>query len=450
MKLKLTFRKLAEITKATLISVNPDADFNSFVTNSGKVKKNSVFWCLKGENYDAHTFLPQVIEKGAKAIIVKQNTVEKLKQKPPHILEVSDTLKALHDLSLYHKNKFKIKTIAVTGSNGKTTVKEMLRHILQSKVKTFANKGNLNNQFGLPFSLLELNRHYKYAVLELAAKKRGDIYEIASLVGPDTAVITNIAPAHLEFFGSIENIYRTKTEIIKCLKPGGTLVYNGDDLLLKRIAKNRKIKTLTFGFGNSNDVRISNSKDFILIHKGKKYKISLKLNTHNKLNAAAASAALIASGLDWQTIMKGFSHFKSPPMRLQVMRKNKSVIIFDCYNSNPVSAENALKELVLFKSKKPKIAVLGDMKELGKFSKKYHSELGRQAARIKVDAVFMAGTEMIDAYRQAKKMMAVDKLAYGRKSAVWIDKLKAAHKKGAVILFKASRDMKFENLLKKL
>lgn len=450
MKLKLTFEKLAQITRGKLICRNPYAVFNSFVTDSRVVRKNSVFWCLKGENFDGHSFLKSAIKAGAGGVIIRRGVAKKLKTKPPCILEVSDTLKALHDLSFYHRKLFLPRTVAVTGSNGKTTTKEMIKCILKTCGKTFANKGNLNNHFGVPFSLLELTSRHKYAVFELSAKRTGDICEIASLVCPDVAVITNIAPAHLEFFGSIENIYRTKTEIIRHLKPDGFLIYNTDDAMLKHLSKRVGIKKLSFGFGKSADIKVSKSDNFTLTHKNKKYEIPLKLDIAGRLNASAACGVALALGVKWDKIVRGLSKFKPLPMRLETFKKGKSTIILDCYNSNPASVENALGELLRFKSKKPKIAVLGDIKELGKFSANYHAEIGKKLLVSGFDKIFLAGTEMANAYRQAKKIFPADKLFYAKTPKMWLGKLKKIHNQGAVILFKASRAMKFEKILEKL
>ncbi|HUT86101.1 MAG TPA: UDP-N-acetylmuramoyl-tripeptide--D-alanyl-D-alanine ligase [Elusimicrobiales bacterium] len=450
MKLNLTWKKLETITEGKLTAKNPNAKFNSFITHSKLVTKNSVFWCLKGDSYDAHRFLPEVIRKGAKGIVVKKGTLKKLKKAPLYVLEVADTLKALHALSLFRIKKSKMKIVAVTGSNGKTTTKEMLKLIFRERGKTFANAGNLNNQFGVPFSIMEIDTGSKYGIFELAAKKRGDIYEIGNLVKPDVAVITNISPSHLEYFKNIGNIYRTKTEITKCIKKGGTLVYNADDTMLGKFKKSWKGKSITFGFSEDADIRVLREKDFVISYRGGEYKIPSKLQTHNRINAAGACGVAIAMGLDWKTITKGLKGFKSIPMRLEVIHKGKSTIIFDAYNANPKSTDIAIQTLSDMKTTKSKIAVLGDMKELGKFSKKYHLELGGKLITADIDTIFMTGGQMYNAYKTCCKKMPKNKLIYSKTPSVWIKRLKDARKKGAVILFKASRSMGFENLLKKL
>ena len=250
MKLNLTLAKLAAITGGKLYAKDPQAKVQAFVTDSRVIAKGDCFWALKGQTHDAHAFIEDVIGKGAALVVAETGRGAGFAGEKADVLEVENTLKALQEVAKYHRLNSTLKVAAITGSNGKSTTKQMLKSICQQAGETAANMGNFNNQFGVPFSLLEIQPKHEYGVFELGASHPGDIAEIASLAVPDVAVITNVSAAHLAFFKDLESVYKTKTEIVDCLAPGGTLVYNADDVMLSRLQE-YKGKAISFGFSSS-------------------------------------------------------------------------------------------------------------------------------------------------------------------------------------------------------
>ncbi len=448
MKLNLTFRKAAEIMKGKLISSQPENKFNSFVTDSRLVVEQDAFWALKGEKYDARAFIPQVLEKGASLIVAEEAGFTVPTNTNASFILVENSLRALQALAKNHRLSHSLKVAAITGSNGKSTTKQMLRAICVRVGETVANMGNFNNQFGVPFSLLEIQPKHQYGVFELGASHKGDIAETACLTLPDVAVITNVSAAHLEFFHDLETVYQTKTEIVQYLNKGGTLVYNADNEYLARLKTAYTGKAISFGFGVGADLQVLETEDFTFVYQGKVYRTGVKLERHDKLNAAAAVAAATALGISMEAILQGLKTFTPMPMRLERLDKGGIHFILDCYNANPASMQNALSILGREKAL-PRVAVLGDMKELGESSSKYHRLVAQYVQDNHIEEVFLAGPEMRAAYEVLKGIPTVH-VTYAVMPNEWIKKLKQTLKPGMVCLIKASRSMNFENIFKEI
>ena len=448
MKLNLSLSKLASVTGGVLHAKDPQTKIQSFVTDSRVLATGDAFWALKGRQHDAHAFIPQVLQKGAALIIGEKGRLAEAAAAGVDTLEVEDSLRALQALAKYHRLNSTLKIAAITGSNGKSTTKQMLKSICQQAGETVANMGNFNNQFGVPFSLLEIQPKHKFGVFELGASHPGDIAETACLTVPDVAVITNVSAAHLEFFKDLETVYKTKTEIVPCIAAGGTLVYNVDDEMLRRLGA-YKGKAISFGFSPNADLRILETENFSFTYKNEAYVIDVHLLRHDKLNAAAACAAAIALGLFMDDIKKGLLSYTPMPMRMERMQRGETEFILDCYNANPASMQNAL-EILGQEAGSPRIAVLGDMKELGETSKNYHRLVARWLLDNKVDYAFLAGAEMKYAADALKADTSVT-VAYSLTPAGWTAELKKLlAKRGGVCLLKASRGMQFETLLKEI
>lgn len=447
MKLNLSLTKLASIIKGTLHTTEPNRVIQSFVTDSRVIASGDVFWALKGATHDGHQFIDQAVKQGATVIIGEENRLPVL---PPQVssIAVKNSLIALQELAKYHRLNHTLKIAAITGSNGKSTTKQMLKSICSQAGETVANMGNFNNQFGVPFSLLEIQPKHEYGVFELGASHPGDITETASLVVPDVAVITNVSAAHLAFFKDVETVYKTKTEIVDCMAPSGTLVYNSDDEMLARL-NDYKGKRISFGFNPQADLRILDTEDFAFTYKNTAYVIGLNLQRHDKLNAAAACAAAIGLGLFMDEIKKGLLSYTPMPMRMERMKRGKTQFILDCYNANPASMKNAL-EILGHTADSPRIAVLGDMKELGETSKNFHRLVSRWLLDNRIDYAFLAGVEMKHAADVLQGNTSL-RWYYGETPQVWTASLqKLLQEKGGVCLLKASRSMQFENLLKEI
>ena len=450
MKLNLTFAKTAEIMKGELKSKKPSAKITGFVTDSRVVTKGDAFIALKGLKHDAHQFINQVIKKGASLIVAEKAHCPEITDEKVSVIYVQNTLKALQDLAKYHRLNSTLKVAAITGSNGKSTTKQMLKAICEQAGETVANMGNFNNQFGTPFSLLEIQPKHKYGIFELGASHPGDIDELAAIAVPDVAVITNISAAHLEYFKDLETVYKTKTEIANHLNFGGTLVYNTDDPMLSRLQTEFKGKALPFGYSPSAALRILDTQDkFSFTYKGEAYVLDINLHPHDKYNAAAAAAAAIALGIYMDEIKKGLLSYTPMPMRLERVEKNGVHFILDCYNANPASMKAAL-DILGKEPSTPRIAVLGDMKELGASSKDYHRLIARQLLDNQVDYAFLAGEQMHYAYEILQNAGGVHAV-YGKTPADWTGELKKLlKKKNGTCLVKASRSMNFENIFKEI
>lgn len=447
MTLKINYQELEKITGGKLF---PDikGTLTSLSYDTRTLQKGQAYIALKGTNLDGHTFIEQAIQKGASLIILEDKEAEKYKNilSIPYLL-VQNTLLALQEIGKAHRLSKNIKIAAITGSNGKSTTKQMLTSLLRQKGQTCSTQGNLNNQIGVPRSLMEISENDKYGVFELGASHIGDIAEIARLALPDVAILTNVAPSHLEFFGSLENIYKTKTEIIQYLNDNGTVVFNGDDNLLKNLKNTYKGKQISFGFSSGNDIKINESTEFSFVYKGETFNIGIILERHNKLNAAAACGAALTLGLSKEEIEKGLKNFQPMPMRLEKHKIANSEIILDCYNANPFSMENAL--MILSAYKRPRIAVLGDMRELGKYSKTYHQELAKQIIKTKIDKVFLAGTEIEITYQELTKL-GYKEVKYSIDKLDFVEDLRNLVKIETTILLKASHSLNFEELFLKL
>ena len=446
MNLKIDIETLTTALGGKLLKGDPHAAFSRFETDSRKVKRGDFFLPLKGLNYDAHAFLPSTLAAGAGGWIAEAAKIPD--PTPATVIAMDNTLLSLQRLAAWNRRRFCIPIIAVTGSNGKSTTKEMLRSIFGHRGKTCSNAGNFNNQFGLPLSLLELDQSHTSGVFELGASRKGDILEIGSLAMPDCGVITNIGPSHLEYFGSIDAVFSTKTELAACLAPGGRLVYNLDDAYLSRLKKS-EVNGLTFGRGPEADIRVFPGKTLELAHEGKTFKIILPSPTsHNFYNAAAAAAAARALGISWEIIKAGLETYTPLPMRMQVLRLKNATVILDAYNANPRSMAAAIEELALYPA--PRLLMLGDMKELGSYSAAYHAELGKSLVSSAADKIFMAGPEM-KAAADAFNAAGGKGLIYAPDMASWLKEARELiSSKGGTFLIKASRSMKFEKIIEGL
>lgn len=444
MKLSISLKKLEKISGGKILKGG--GKIYNFSTDTRKLKKGDVFWALKGASFDANEFLAKAVSMGIRGAICRKGAFPRnMLGEVDFVLEVPDTLKALHLLAASIMEESRLPVISVTGSNGKTTTKEMIRHILSKKAPVCSNFGNFNNHFGLPFSVLELEKKHRFAVFELGSSRRGDVAELAKIIRPDVSVITTIGPEHLEFFKSMENIFKTETETLDYLKKGGIGIYNGDNPWLKKLSK-RRIKKLTFGFKQGNDMVLSLSNGKACFNfRGKAYHARLNISgSHNLLNAGAAFLAAAACSIKPQDIIRALESFPGVKMRMQKLIWKKSEIIFDAYNSNPQSLEIFLNETA---GLQPQVLILGDMKELGKFSGKYHLEAGKKLAERKAEEIILIGPEIKPAFLFLKGRKENVKYFSNTSDAAEEVKRLFAGNKNFFFLFKASRSMKFENLL---
>jgi UDP-N-acetylmuramoyl-tripeptide--D-alanyl-D-alanine ligase len=415
--------------------------------DSRLVKSGDLFVAIEGENHDGHDYLEDAFASGAVAAVVSKTITGDI---PGHRLyKVEDTVYSLGEIARYYRNKMQAEIIAVTGSNGKTTVKNLIYEIISRKGESIKSQGNYNNFFGLPLSIFALTDKTEYAVFELGMNRAGEISRLGEIAAPNIAIISNVGPVHLEFFKDLREILSAKLEIVDKIKPGGALVVNGDDELLRGVELPQNLELLRFGLSYDNDIYLTdlqfdeNQYPGFKIN-GTAFKLTLP-GIHNVYNALAAYAVAVAEGVDPATINEGLKYFQPEGMRSQIAHKSGISFFIDCYNANPVSMKYAIDTLALMKCGGKRIAVLGDMLELGKNSEMYHREIGKHARNAGIDTVMAYGKFSRDLVE-----------AFGKKGEHFDDKmelllrLKDLIETGDLVLFKGSRGMALEEIADKL
>lgn len=391
-----TAEEIAVAVSGELLQGRPDTLFRSVSTDTRQVTAGDLFIALKGERFDAHDFADSAIGKGAGGMMASR-PVETGSWEGPVIL-VRDTLQALQQLAHYNRRRFPGPVIGVTGSNGKTTTKDMIASVLGQKYKTLKTEGNLNNEIGLPLTLLKLDDTYGAVVLEMGMRGLGEIDLLAAIAEPDGAVITNIGETHLERLGSVANIARAKGEILDHVKTDGFAILNGDDPLVRRQAPRCRGRVVYYGTTGSESVSAVD-----INGSGRKVSFTLKLpagevlielpcpGRHNVLNALAAAGAGMEAGVSPEGIKKGLEEVCLTSMRLEIIEGGRALVINDTYNANPASAKAALELLADLGHGCRKVAILGDMYELGQRTAEGHREVGEEAAKNQVDILITVG-----------------------------------------------------------
>lgn len=423
-----------------------DLTVQGISTDTRKIEKNNLYIALLGPSFDGHDFSVDAINSGASAILVNR----KLEIDCPQII-VDDTRIALGRLARTWRQKFAVPVIAVTGSNGKTTVKEMLTAILSVDHEVLSTQGNLNNDIGVPLTLFRLNNRHQYAVIEMGANHPGEIAYLTKLAIPDIAIITNAGPAHLEGFGNIEGVAKSKGEIYNGLAVNGTGIINADDqfsTLWKDICKG--YQTLTFGLDNNADISatwsVSDTGSLINLETPMgKVDVNLGLlGKHNVLNALAATAAAIAAGIKLTSIKTGLELLKPVSGRLQMKpARTGGRIIDDTYNANPASLQAALD--VLAQCDGEHFVALGDMGELGSDAENLHWEAGMQARKTGVDKLFTVG----ELAKQAAQSFGEHARSFSDQPAM-INAISDEMSSNVTLLVKGSRLMHMEKVVNAL
>jgi UDP-N-acetylmuramoyl-tripeptide--D-alanyl-D-alanine ligase len=371
-----------------------DVTIDAIVSDSRRVDYGALFAALPGSQVDGHDFAPAAVKLGAVALLVNRRLDLDVPQ-----LVVADVLHALGRLAALLRQRLDPLVVGITGSNGKTTVKEMVTGILKSAGPVLATRGNYNNELGLPLSLFALEPRHRFAVLELGASKAGDIAYLADIARPDIGLITNIGPAHLKGFGSEEGVARAKGEMYAALPADGYAIINADESWKGYwLQVNRAGNVLTFGSGPECDVQLAGDERCPVIRTPEgEFELRLALpGAHNRLNAAAATAVALATGIGLDSIRHGLEGVGPVPGRLNFIETAAGwTIIDDTYNANPASLYSALQ--VLSSMQGTPWLVLGDMKELGIDSPKMHREVGDAAKAMGVKRLFATGDMSVHA-----------------------------------------------------
>jgi UDP-N-acetylmuramoyl-tripeptide--D-alanyl-D-alanine ligase len=455
--IKRTVKQLSE-----MISVQNDLSsyegllIEGVTIDSRKIEKGNLFIPFKGERSDGHQHVEEAIQKGAAAALWQKD----VPNPPVHlpILIVDDCLVALQELASKYRSELAVKVVGITGSNGKTTTKDMTAGLLSLHYKVKKTEGNYNNHIGLPLTVLGLDEDTEIAVLEMGMSGRGEIDFLTKLSCPDAVVITNIGESHMLDLGSREAIADAKLEIIGGLKEGGLVVLFGDEpLLLDRIkALKGNIVVKTFGRTNSNDfypteiTQLSNGNAFKMNQSPERFELPV-LGTHNILNALAAMLIANHFSIPFDEMNKGLSSVKLTNMRMELVEGKKGgKIINDAYNASPTSMMAAIELVSNLMGYEKKILVLGDMLELGSQEVQYHQQIGEALNKDKIDLLFTYGKLGLQIAEGAKEKLGMDKvLAYTEKSDL-IEELQKHIDDTTIVLVKASRGMKMEEIVKSL
>jgi UDP-N-acetylmuramoyl-tripeptide--D-alanyl-D-alanine ligase len=458
--------KLAEVLKATdgtlVFRGAENIFFSGITTDSRKVNKGNIFIALSGDSFDGHDFLQAAAAQGAAGVVVHDD--EKLKKvklaENVAVIKVRDTLKALGDLAHSFRKRFAIPVIALTGSSGKTTTKEMLASILEQHKNILRTAGNLNNLIGLPQTIFGMRKEHELAILEMGTNTRGEIKRLTEIAAPDIGLITNIGPAHLAGFGSVEVVREEKGDLFFTMAQTGTAIVNVDDEAVRNIAERWKGKRVTFGMSLDADVTAKDIEKngprgvrFNLVIGDKSTRVEMKIvGLHHIYNALAAAAVAFAVGTDCKIIAEGLSRFQPVSGRMQIIKlRNCAFILDDTYNANPASVREALMTLKDLKNHHCGYVFLGDMLELGVAADEMHRKIGILMATIGIQAVFLKGDfAKVTAAGAAEGGMSPQNIFFLSENEDGLPFLKKNLKKGDWILVKGSRRMKMEKTVEQI
>jgi UDP-N-acetylmuramoyl-tripeptide--D-alanyl-D-alanine ligase len=454
---KYTAAEIAKAVSGELVQGSPETVFDCVSTDTRQIKDGDLFIALIGEKFDAHDFADQAVDSKAGGLVVSKRVDIDAWNGP--IILVRDTLQAFQDLARFNRQNFAGLVVGVTGSNGKTTTKDLIASVLEQKFTTLKTQGNFNNEIGLPLTLLQLDDNYQAAVLEMGMRGLGEIDLLASIALPDGAVIINIGETHVERLGSVANIAKAKGEILDYIDEKGFAVLNGDDIMVRQQSGRCKGRIEFYGTGGAVRILAKNIKakdgrgvGFWINTRLGEAEISLSIpGRHNVLNALAAVGVGIEAGLTLEEIKKGLESVKLISMRLEIIEGKGLTIINDSYNANPASVKAALHILGDIGVNRRKVAVLGEMYELGQRTVDGHREVGEEAAAGKVDILVTVGRLAEDIALGAimtdnppSEVVSVTTNAEAKK---YLAKLIQS---GDVVLVKGSRGMKMEEIVQGL
>jgi UDP-N-acetylmuramoyl-tripeptide--D-alanyl-D-alanine ligase len=450
--MKMPLWRIAEFTEAQG-EFDQDLVAMGYSIDSRTLNPGDLFIALKGENFDGHDFVRAALEKGAVAAVVQ--TGRDVGVESRRLLPVPDTIHALQSLGAAARRVWGKPLLAVTGSAGKTTTKEILAHMLAQRFRVMKSTGNLNNHIGLPLQLLKLEPEHDLAVVEMGMNHAGEIRALGLLAHHDLAVVTCVAPVHLEFFGSLAEIARAKYEMIETLHPGGVAVLNADDEYVSQFGRDFKGKVVTFGIRRAADVSARNIKlhgvtgsTFDLVAGSVREAVKLPLvGEHNIYNALAAAAAAMERGVPPSEAAQALAGIRPGEKRGQIVSWNGASIINDCYNSNPLALNAMIDTLASMKAKR-RVLVAGEMLELGPAAEGLHRDSGRHAAEKKIDVVIgVRGLAQALAEGACGAGVQAQFLETPEQAGEWLAR---ELRPGDAVLLKASRGVKLERALEVL
>ena len=430
------------------------------VIDSRQVESGYLFVAIPGEKVDGHKFIPDVFAKGAAAVLSEQQLEDPA---GPCIL-VESTTKALRDLAEYYRKSLDIKVVGITGSVGKTSTKEMIASVLSEKYRVLKTEGNYNNEIGLPLTIFKIRAEHEVAVLEMGISEFGEMHRLATMANPDICVITNIGLCHLENLKTRDGILKAKTESFAHLKKDGIAILNGDDDKLSTIRQVGDQEPVFYGMEEKMEYREDAKKSVYAtgVENLGLYGMQARIHTpegerdvripipgeHNVYNALAATAVGLSLGLSLDQISSGILKAKTIGGRTNLLNTGSMTVIDDCYNANPVSMKASIDVLATAEGRK--IAVLGDMGELGENEKKLHYEVGEYLAKKEIDVLFCAGELSEEIAKAAQKESKTCEVYYFKTREALLEQLLPFLKKGDTVLVKASHFMEYPKIVKAL
>lgn len=442
---KISIGKLIEYTNGNLLKGNKDEFITNIVIDSREVNEKSLFVPIIGARFDGHDFMESCYDNGCRNFICDKNHT--FLKEDINLIVVDDTTKAFGDIASGYKENLDIPTIAITGSVGKTSTKDMIYAVLSEKFNTLKTIGNLNNEIGVPKTLLRLDSSIDNAVVEMGMDRKGQISYLTKLVKPNIGVITNIGMSHIEHFDNQDGIFSAKMEITDSFSSDNILIVNGDDKYLKTLKENElNYKLITCGFEKDNDIYCEKynidgiNANFTCVYNDKKYDFVIPSPAkHNILNAMFAIAIANIYDFTEEEIRKGLLNFELSSNRLDIFKTDKYRIINDTYNASFDSMMSALDVLNNFEGRK--VAILGDIFELGSYSEEIHRKIGKV---LNCDLLITIGQEAKYIYEEAKDR--IESLYFLTKEDFY-DKISAILLEGDTILVKASRGMELEKVV---
>ena len=449
--LELHLQEIVKATKGALLKEADVKEIKAVSTDTRKIEEGTMFIALKGENFNGNNYVLDAFNKGAKIAIVDEVKCDlnELKEDVA-LIKVQNTGRALMDLAKFYREKLGLKVVGITGSAGKTSTKDLVAAVLSYKYKVFKTKGNFNNEIGLPLMILELDSTYDVAILEMGMRGLGQIKELAEIASPDLGIITNIGISHIEILKTRENILKAKMEIATFFDKNNTLVVCGNDDFLGALpeAEYKIVKTgvgENFKIGAKNIALEELSSKFTVYDGEKEEEFSLDMpGEHNISNLMLGIAIAKELGVSFEEMKRGLKNIEATSMRLELIKKDGFSILNDCYNSSPVAVKSAIDVMKNIEGKR-RIAVLGTMRELGHKSEEAHEEIGKYAKENGIEKVLCFG----DFSENIKEGYGEGCTVYENKEELIKDLLNIICD-GDIILVKASRSLKFEEITKAL
>ena len=449
--MRLPLSRIGEFLGAEIDGSDPNALAIGYSIDSRTIRPGELFFAVKGEKMDGHDFVADALKKGAAAAVVARGKFPS-EQSRSRLIPVDDTLVALQTLATAVRRLWAKPLVAVTGSAGKTTTKEAIAHVLSTRFRVRKSEGNFNNHFGLPLMLLKVEPDDDLAVVEMGMSHAGEITSLAGIAQPDTGVVTNVAPVHLEFFNSIADIARAKYELIESLPATGTAVLNADDEYVSQFGRSFRGKVVTYGLGPTATVRAENVE--ALGERGSRFELVVGdrratvffplVGNHNIYNGLAAVAIALDQGIPLADAASAIASLSPPEKRGQVVRIGNITVVNDCYNSNPKALMAMVDALASMEAKR-RIVVAGEMLELGPQAEAMHRECGRHMAGKGIDVLVGVrglAQEMVEAAKAAG--MVTEFVSRPEQAGEWLAR---ETRDGDAVLVKASRGVQLEKAL---